>query len=149
MKAIEQMFNTEKGKLLAGLFPQEIPNITLFIEQETLRFLSNEELFKSQWKQGLITSNLWFDLVRNVEKAVKRYGNKFRKNHNLFRDQLFDSYDALFTINSLIEYSLTKDCNHRLKLAIHLLFGEDPFIASVSKKTAQNSNTQKADKEQQ
>lgn len=140
MKAIEQMFNVEKGKLLAGLFPQEIPNITLFIEQETVRFLSNEELIKSQWKQGLVTSNLWFDLVRNVEKAVKKYGTRFRKNHNLFRDQLFDGYDALFTINCLIEYSLTEDCHHRLKLAIHLLFGADPFIASVSKKIPQENN---------
>jgi hypothetical protein len=139
MKAIDQMFNIEKGKLLADLFPQEIANITLFIEQETVRFLSSEELFKSQWTQGLVTSNLWFDLVRNVEKAVKKYRNRFRKNHNLFRDQLFDGYDALFTINSLIEYSLTKDCNHRLKLAIHLLFGADPFIASVSEKTPQSN----------
>ncbi|MCT2561850.1 hypothetical protein [Chryseobacterium herbae] len=140
MKTIEQMFNVDKGKLLASLFPQEIPNITLLIEQETLRFLNNEELIKSQWTGTLVTANLWFDLVRNVEKAVKKYGNRFPKNHNLFRDQLFDGYDALFTINCLIEYSLTKDCNHRLKLAIHLLFGSEKFIANVPKNTGQGHN---------
>ncbi|PWN64114.1 hypothetical protein C1634_005845 [Chryseobacterium viscerum] len=117
--------------MIADLLPEEIPNITLFIEQETQRFLKNEELIKSQWKQSLVTSGLWFDLVRNIEKAVKKCGKKFQRNHRLFAHQLFDGYDALFTINCLIEYSLTEDCNQRLRLAIHLLFGIDPFIVTT------------------
>lgn len=136
MKALEQMYNVEKGKLLADILPTELPNIILFIEQETKRFLTHEELFKSQWTATLVSSHFWFGLVRNVEETIKKCGNKLHKNHRWFADQLFDGYDGLFTINCLVEYSLTQSCNHRLKLAIHLLFGDKKFIVNNPKPTA-------------
>ncbi|SHL81098.1 hypothetical protein [Chryseobacterium polytrichastri] len=130
MKALQQMFNVEKGKLLADLLPEELPNITLFIEAEAQRFLNSEEQIKSQWSGTLVTSSLWYGLVRNVEKAVKKYGDKFRRNHRLFSEQLFDGYDALFTIHCLVECSLKEDCNYKLRLAIHLLFGAEKLIVT-------------------
>ncbi|MFP3548053.1 hypothetical protein SB748_32235, partial [Rhizobium sp. SIMBA_035] len=76
MKSLERMNNVEKGKMLADLLPEELPNITLFISKEIERFLKNEEQNKSAWKGTLITANFWYSLVRNVENAIQKCGSR-------------------------------------------------------------------------
>lgn len=127
MKTLERMNNVEKGKFLADLLPEELPNIILFIEQETERFLKDEQQIKSRWTASLLTADFWFGLVRNVKNTIKKYGNRLYKNHRLFADQLFDGYDALFTIYCLIEYAEKEQCNFKLKQGIHFLFGTKNF----------------------
>ncbi|MFP3596945.1 hypothetical protein [Chryseobacterium sp. SIMBA_029] len=128
MKSLERMNNVEKGKMLADLLPEELPNITLFISKEIERFLKNEEQNKSAWKGTLITANFWYSLVRNVENAIQKCGSRLHTNHRWFADQLFDGYNALFTIHCLIEYTATTQCNPKLKLGIHFLFdGAEPI----------------------
>jgi hypothetical protein len=130
MKPLKQLYNVEKGKLVADLFPEQIPNITLFMEQEIQRFLKNEEVIKSQWGGTLLTSDFWYKLVPNAERTIKKYGTKFSRNHRLFADQLFDGYQAFFTIHCLVEYSHNSDCNYILRQAIRLFFGCDKMILS-------------------
>lgn len=117
------MNNVEKGKFLADLLPEELPNIILFIEQETERFLKDQQHIKSGWTATLVTVDFWYNLVDNVEKIIKKYGTKLSKNHRWFADQLFDGYDALFTIYCLVEYANKERCNPKLKNAVHLFFG--------------------------
>lgn len=131
MKPLERMNNVEKGKMLADLLPEELPNITLFISKEIERFLKNEDHNKSIWKGTLITANFWYSLVRNVEKAIKQCGSKLHKNHRWFADQLFDGYNALFTIHCLIEYASTAECNLKLRQGIHFLFSEAKVIQTA------------------
>ncbi|KPH13370.1 hypothetical protein [Chryseobacterium sp. ERMR1:04] len=128
MKPLERMNNVEKGKMLADLLPEELPNITLFISKEIERFLKNEDHKKSIWKGTLLTANFWYSLVRNVEKAIKHCSSKLHKNHRWFADQLFDGYNALFTIHCLIEYASTAECNLKLRQGIHFLFSEAKVI---------------------
>lgn len=128
MKPLERMNNVEKGKMLADLLPEELPNITLFISKEIERFLKNEDHNKSIWKGTLITANFWYSLVRNVEKTIKQCGSKLHKNHRWFADQLFNGYNALFTIHCLIEYASTAECNLKLRQGIHFLFSEAKVI---------------------
>jgi hypothetical protein len=130
MKTLERLNNVEKGKLLADLLPEELPSIILFIEQETETFLQNESDIKTNWKATLVTADFWFRLVRNIDKSIKNCGSRLHKNHRWFADQLFDGYDALFTIHCLIEYSLKEQCNRRLKMGIHFLFGDEPFVSN-------------------
>ncbi|WP_066759904.1 hypothetical protein [Chryseobacterium glaciei] len=124
MKPLERMNNVEKGKFFADLLPEELPNITGFIEQEIQRFLSDEQPIRNSWTGTLITADFWYSLVQDVEKAIKQYGSRLHKNHRWFADQLFDSYNALFTIHCLVEYATTAECNHKLKQGIHFLFSE-------------------------
>ncbi|MBT2559865.1 hypothetical protein J7E50_18250 [Pedobacter sp. ISL-68] len=131
MKPLEKMNNVEKGKFLADLLPEELPNITPFIEQEIQRFLKNEDHNKSIWKGTLITADFWYSLVRNVEKAIKQYGSRLHKNHRWFADQLFDGYNALFTINCLVEYASKVECNPKLRQGIHFLFSEAKIIQTT------------------
>ncbi len=128
MKTLEKMNNVEKGKFLADLLPEELPEITHFMEQETQRFLNDKQKIRSNWTGTLVTSDFWYSLVRNVESKLKKYGSRLHKNHRWFADQLFDGYDALFTIYCLVEYANRQECDHKLKQAIHLLFGEAKLI---------------------
>lgn len=140
MKNLHRLYNVEKGKMIADLLPEEIPNIILFIEQKTERFLNSEKQIKNHWQSTLVTSESWFNHVRSVEKAVKKYSAKFQRNHRLFANQLFDGYDALFTIYCLVEYSLKEDCNNRLRLAVHLLFGDEKLSLIVPENTTKDNN---------
>ncbi|ANF50285.1 hypothetical protein A0O34_07040 [Chryseobacterium glaciei] len=132
MKALERMNNVEKGKFLADLLPEELPNITRFIEQEIQGFMKSEDHNKSIWKGTLITADFWYSLVRNVEKAIQKCGSRLHKNHRWFADQLFDGYNALFTIHCLIEYATKAECNHKLKQGIHFLFSEAKLIQTTT-----------------
>lgn len=137
MKPLEKMNNIEKGKFLADLFPEELPNIILFIQQEIAHFSINEADIKRHWTASLVTDGFWLQLVRNIEKAITQSGDRLHRNHRWFADQLFDGYNALFTIYCLVEYSITDECNHKLRQGIHLLFGEARLIL-----TTQNDNDQ-------
>jgi hypothetical protein len=132
------MNNVEKGKFLADLVPEELPNITKYIEQEIAHFLKNEENTKRYWTANLVTGDYWFQLIRNIEKVINKCGNRLHRNHRWFADQLFDGYDALFTIYCLVEYSEKTDCNHKLRYAIHLLFGEARLMLTECENTTQN-----------
>ncbi|MBT2621946.1 hypothetical protein [Chryseobacterium sp. ISL-6] len=128
MKSLEKMNNVEKGKFLADLLPEELPNITLFMELEIQHFLKDEQKIRYNWKATLVTHNFWFQLVTNIDQFLKKYGNRLHRNHRWFADQLFDGYEALFTIYCLVEYTEKPECNHKLRQAIHLLFGEAKLI---------------------
>lgn len=124
MKTLEKMGNVEKGKLLADLLPEELPNIVQYIEKEVQHFLKNEEEIKSRWMATLVASDFCFRLVRHVEKSIKQCGSRLYKNHRWFADQLFDGYDAIFTIYCLGEYAEKEECDFKLKQGIHFLFGD-------------------------
>ncbi|MCT4317861.1 hypothetical protein [Elizabethkingia anophelis] len=129
MKALEEMNNVEKGYILAKLFSKNLKEISLFIQQETERFRTHEEYMRSIWAdKTLITANFWFGLVENTERILKQYNVMLQRNPRVFSDQLFDGYNAIFVSNSLIEYAEKPECNHKLKQAIHLLFGEQKMI---------------------
>ncbi|WP_150114756.1 hypothetical protein [Chryseobacterium sp. IHB B 17019] len=131
MKTLEKMGNVEKGRLLAHLLPEELSNIVQYIEQQTTTFLHNETEIRSNWKGTLVTAEFWFTLVRNIDKSIKNCGSRLHKNHRWFADQLFDGYDALFTIYCLVEYSAKEECNLKLKQGIHFFFGDEPLILTI------------------
>ncbi|MCY1662567.1 hypothetical protein [Chryseobacterium sp. SL1] len=132
---MERLNNVEKGKLLADLLPEELPEIVRLIEQETKTFLQNEADFKANWKSTLVTAEFWFSLVRNIDNSINKCGSRLHKNNRWFADQLFDGYNALFTIYCLVEYSLKEECNHKLRQGIHFLFGDEPLILKIVKNT--------------
>jgi len=124
MKALQHMNNVEKGKLLADLFPEQLPNIKAFIEQETACFIQREDYIRNLWSETFLSPNFWFGVVRDVEKIIKKYGSKLTKNSRLFADQLFDGYNEIYTIYCLIGYTTQEFCNYNLKQAIYLFFGD-------------------------
>lgn len=130
MKALNKMFNCDKGKLLADLFPEELKNITDFLENAIQDFLINEEKVKEDWKPSIISVHFWYRLIGNINSALHENGKRIYKIKSVFVDQLFDGYDALVTIHCLLLYANNEQCDPKLKRAIHLIFGTEELISN-------------------
>lgn len=129
MKALMQMDNVEKGKLLADLFPDKLPEITAYITEQIGLFENNEVRLRGLWAEtGFATVDFWYGNMREVQEAIGRYGEKLHRKSGLFADHLFDGYRAVFTVHCLIDYAGNDRCGYKLRQAIHLLFGERKFM---------------------
>lgn len=128
MKALKEMNNVEKGYLLARLFPDNLKELTQFAQQETRRFRKHEQYVRGIWTDPLITDNFWYGLVSDMESTIRHQGVSLHRSARVFSDQLFDGYNAIFTVHCLIEYADREACTHQLGQAIHLLFGHDKLI---------------------
>jgi hypothetical protein len=123
MKALNQLDNIAKARLLQQLFPNEIPALTDFVQGMCEAVKENEELNRAKWNNGLFTFDFWLALAGEVEQKIDRYGAKLHKNCNLFADQLFDGYLACFTIHCIVTYTVVRQHeNSKFVKAVDLLF---------------------------
>lgn len=129
MKALKEMNMVEKAYLLAKLFPNNLSELTFFIQLETDRFKKQEDYLRSVWVENtLITANFWFGLIDSNIEIIERYQFSLIKNPKVFSDQLFDGYNSIFSTNCLIEYTKKQECEPKIKQAIHLLFGVEQIV---------------------
>ncbi|REC61792.1 hypothetical protein DRF65_13720 [Chryseobacterium pennae] len=128
MKALAHMTNTERAYLLAQLFPDRLKEITGFIKKEAELFTANKDEVYKKWNEMIIDAGFWYRLIANFERRYIKNGARLYRNKRTFRDQLFDGYDALFSIHALIHYSEQAECPLKLKQAIHLLFGAQKLV---------------------
>lgn len=129
MKTLHQMNNLDRAYLLASLFPEDLRPMTEFIKKEAELFTKYREHIVAHWTEKNIDTNLWFGFIANFERSYAKNGTRLYRNKKTFRDQLFEGYDALFTIHALIAYTDQKECNRELKHAIYMLFGPQKLIA--------------------
>lgn len=140
MKALYKMSNWEKGKLLIGLFPEELANIQNTIKQQCSFYLKEEENIRKEWnKRSFITPEFWYQLIQIADNAISQNQSKYLKKPNWFIDQFFDGHNALFTIHCLTDFAKGKECDYYLKEAINLLFSDDKIFAQS--KTLRNDNS--------
>lgn len=104
MKSLNQLNNVEKGKLLADLFPNEIPAILEFIKSMYINLTDNETIIKKDWDNGLINAELWYRIAKDVDMSIISNEKRLIKSR-CFSDQLFDSYNALYTIDCIVKYA--------------------------------------------
>ncbi|WP_312508947.1 hypothetical protein [Chryseobacterium culicis] len=128
MKTLHHMNNLERAYLLARLFPDELKALTEFIKKEAELYISNREQVYSQWTERHITADQWFEFISNFERRYSKNGTRLYRNRRTFRDQLFDGYDALFTIHAVIHYTEQKECSRDFKYAIYMLFGSQKLF---------------------
>jgi len=128
MKTLHHMANLDRAYLLATLFPDELKELTEFIKKEAEQWGKYRTEVEKQWTEKNISVQLWFEYIANFERRYNKNGRRLYKNKKTFRDQLFDGYDALFTIHATIHYTEQKQCSRELKYAIYLLFGAQKLI---------------------
>jgi hypothetical protein len=131
MKPLNKMDNVDRGRLLADLLPLELPKIIQYIETEAQQMSEHEQFIRSHWADGLCTADFWFGLVQNVHTKIKKCGSRLHTKHGWFADQLFDGYDALFTLYCLQEFATKTECSEQLTQAIHLIFGRARLILTT------------------
>ncbi|WP_116789535.1 hypothetical protein [Flavobacterium psychrotrophum] len=121
MKALEKLNNVEKGRLLAGWFPELLPELVDTIKGTQQYLATHETEVREQWDNGFFKPNFWLRLAADVGRAIDTNGKKLAKSPRLFADELFDGYNALFTIDCIDKYKFAVQ-NVKFTQAVRLLF---------------------------
>lgn len=121
MKALDKLNNVEKGRLLAGWFPDLLPELVETIKGAHEYLTAHEAEVREQWDNGFFNVEFWLRLSSDVGRCITRHGKKLGTRPRLFAEELFDGYNALFTIDCIDKY---KFAVHNVKFvqAVRLLF---------------------------
>ncbi|WP_185286288.1 hypothetical protein [Chryseobacterium indologenes] len=128
MKTLHHMNNLDRAYLLARLFPEELKALTEFIKKEAELWHNHRAEIEENWTEKDIDVSMWFDYIANFERRYLKNGTRLYRNKKTFRDQLFDGYDALFSMHATIHYTEQKECSRELKYAIYMLFGNRKIV---------------------
>lgn len=123
MQPLKLLNNVQKARLLHTLLVQEIPEFLGYLNELTETVLNNKERITTEWKDQLFGVDFWFGLAEAVQKVMAKYAKELYRSANLFADQLFDGYTAIFCIHALTQYvTLGKHSDQKFKPAVELLF---------------------------
>lgn len=123
MKTLRQLTNVEKAGILLSWFPEEIAPIVDAIRGMSENIVQNEQQEREIWTGGLLNFDFWLQLAKNAGCILSKYQKKLATNKRLFADQLFDGYQAIFSVHCIVAFAKTKRLENReLFLAVELLF---------------------------
>lgn len=123
--------NVDKAKVMFDLFRNEIPEFLEYTKAIADKVASNKEELVTNWNNPFLSYNQWLQLAERVANAIKKYGKKLSKSANLFADQLFDGYLAIFTNHCLEQYA-DKAQSPKFKLAVDLFYSPVPNVVQTS-----------------
>ncbi|WP_259070333.1 hypothetical protein HDF24_14680 [Mucilaginibacter sp. X4EP1] len=122
MKTIDQLMNVDKAKIMFDLFRTEIPAFLEYTQAIADKVANDKEQLLANWTNPFLSYGQWLQLAERVNGAIKKYGKNLTKSGNLFTDQLFDGYLAIFSNHCLEQYSINKAHSPKFKLAIDLFY---------------------------
>jgi hypothetical protein len=117
------MNNVAKARLLHSLLRAEIPEFLAYLNELTETVLNDKERIRADWDNGFLSPDMWFELAEQVQAIMATYPKDLYKSPNVFADQLFDGYLAIFTRHALTSYvQLERQTEPKFKPAVELLF---------------------------
>jgi len=123
MQPLKLLTNVQKARLLHSLLIQEIPEFLGYLNELTETVLNDKERIKAEWKDQLFSVDFWFELAEQVQKVMAKYPKDLYKSANVFADQLFDGYTAIFTAHALVQFVASgRNTDPKFKPAVELLF---------------------------
>ena len=126
MKSLEQLNNVERAKLFFELFPENIPGIICCIKSIAGTICNDPADMKQKWKHQIFTAGFWIGLTADIRKRIDKYLQRLAKSSRLFSDQLFDGYNALFSVHCLQQYIKAEENSGKPVIkAIEMFFGVD------------------------
>lgn len=123
MQPLKLLNNVQKARLLHCLLLSEIPDFMSYLYEYTESVLDSQNELRESWKESLFGVDFWFELAEDIKQKLERYAKDLRKSSNVFADQLFDGYSAIFTVHVLQQYTARNEANLKFKQAFDLLFG--------------------------
>lgn len=124
MKALQELTNSDKAKLLHVLFPQHIEDLLRYIKGMSETMIEEQEIQRRAWQpNGMFTFESWLSWAQKTENVVKRNHARLRKNSNLFSGYLFKGYISIFTCYCLTNYVKTRrHPDPKFTIAVDLFF---------------------------
>ena len=123
MKPLAQLNNVERAKLLFELFPGCISDFLVFQKEVTDNLMRDPDQLKENWDNGFITMEFWIRLAAETQKTLDKYNQRLTKRSQIFADQLFHGYKALYAAHCLQQYvKHHSPSDMHFKNAVELLF---------------------------
>lgn len=122
MKALQDLTNTEKARLLYELFPAEIPLFLDHLAKVCQDLKDRKDDYIKEWDCGFITFDYWFSIAENTADILKRHSFNMKKSSKVFSDQLFFRHNSLFVNDRIVKYADHKSTNEKFKIAVSLLY---------------------------
>ncbi len=123
MQALNKFINVEKAKLLHALFIHQIPGFLTYVQELSAFMKDHPDEVRKVWKNQLFGVDFWFQLSEQADRKIKQYGKQLEKSSNLFADQLFDGYSALYLHHCLTTYTEKgKHTDPKFRTAVDLFF---------------------------
>jgi len=122
MKTIDQLTNVEKGKIIFDLFRDEIPPLLDYFAHMAGKVASDKEELIENWNNPFINYQQWLSLAEQVSAGIKRYGKDLTKSGNVFSEQLFGGYPAIFSNHCVEQYGLRCSKSERFRQAVALFY---------------------------
>ncbi len=124
MQPLRMLNNVQKARLLHSLLIQEIPGFLEYFQSLTYTMLNDRERIAAEWQDQMFGVEFWFELAGEVQGVMVKYPKDLYKSANVFADQLFDGYRAIFSAHALMRYiALGRNTDPKFRPAIELLFG--------------------------
>jgi hypothetical protein len=122
MKTIDQLTNVDKAKVMFDLFKNEIPDFLEYTQSMVERISGDKDELIAHWNNPFLSYHQWLSLSEHVTAAIKRYSKSLAKSSNVFAEQLFSGYAAIFTNHCLEQYGLHHAKSLRFARAIQLFY---------------------------
>ncbi|WP_316835041.1 hypothetical protein [Pedobacter nutrimenti] len=127
MKPLHELSNTEKGKLLADLFPDELEGMVEMISGFSHYTINHKQEITTNWSNGFITPDFWCGLAAEVVQLINRHRYSMIRSSKVFSDQLFYGNTAVFTIDCIRKCAQSEGAPEKFKIAVDLLFDSHPL----------------------
>jgi hypothetical protein len=109
MKALHELTNSDKAKLLHVLFPQHMEELLQYIKGMSETIIEEQETQPKAWQpNGMFTFESWLSWAQKTESVVNRNHTRLCKNSSLFSSYLFKGYISIFTCYCLTNYVKTR-----------------------------------------
>jgi len=102
MKALKNLDNTAKARLLHELFPDEIPVLIENLKRVCAEFKERAEHYRSTWDFGLFGFDQWLKFSQQTAAILEKYEFNMLKSSKVFSDQLCFGYSVLFVNDRII-----------------------------------------------
>jgi hypothetical protein len=123
MESLNKMNNVAKAKLLHNLMTGEIPAFIDYLKEQAQVVTKNSEELRANWSGQMFGADFWLQLAEETIKKINTYGKELKRSANVFGDQLFDGYLAVFTSHVLTYYVTNEEkIDIKFKQAVELFF---------------------------
>jgi len=130
MKTIDQLTNVDKAKIIFELFKNEIPAFLEYAQTTANMVADEQEALKAHWNNPFLSYHQWLTLSEQVNSTIKRQGKNLVKSSNIFSEQLFGGYSALFTNHCLAQFGTYRAQSLKFKHAITLFYLPDQPVGN-------------------
>jgi len=122
MKPIDQLMNIDKAKIIFDLFKNEIPAFLEYTQAIAGKVARDKEELLANWTNPFLSFHQWLSLSEQVSGIIKRHQKSIVKSSNVFSEELFGGYLALFTNHCLEQYGTYKAQSPKFLQAISLFY---------------------------